>query len=298
MEEIISEFEKALQTDMLKSENKTKLIDNLGFSFKIDLPSDYKQKLDPKNEYSLFSLIYLQLDKKTIEENNTDLIPINTKLSLCEEDKSGILEAYSSMYNDSVNIKNFIRKGPYYFNIGSKKFEKEIKKKFEEIDVKKMITELYDEHLNRNAKAEWHFRIEWFKKAIFLFAILLRYIFSLFYLITTGNKIKFSISMFGNTSIRKQIISNDEIKKIRINFFNFDINIIPITTYSMIHMIGYLIFSYISFKPTIYTTILKNNFLVVIYTIVTLVIMQFVFGNIFKGISILFSFIANKNRNV
>jgi hypothetical protein len=76
-----------------------------------------------------------------------------------------------------------------------------------------------------------------------------------------------------------------------------EVNIIPITTYSLIHFIGYFILFSLNIRPAVYTTILKNNFLVVIYVIVTLVVYQYLVGNILKGIAVLFSYFANKTRD-
>lgn len=87
-----------------------------------------------------------------------------------------------------------------------------------------------------------------------------------------------------------------EAKKFR--FLEYEASFWSIIFYSIVHMIFYLIFMYQNYKPKMLTTIFENNFLTLIYVIVSLFAVEFLIPKllmlVIKYLSILSFYAAHK----
>lgn len=286
---------KALQLD--KGENplkdKIELDKDVGFSFKSDIPEEIKTKLNSKKKSDYFSMIYVKLGQ-LIHKDKTEF-PLIFRFVLCEKIQDIMFEVNSHMINPETDIYNFIDKNQYKIDIETGHIYKG--KKRRRTEFKEVFDSLLLLHFNENGKSYRKKKnFNWIKRIFYPLAFLFRLIFSSIYLIITGKKIIFMRSVFGKTKIQAQIKRKIDVIKLDISFFNVQVNIIPITTYSSLHLAGYIVFFLIDYRPIIYTTILNNNFLVVLYVIVSLVVFQILIGGFFKLLSIFFSFLTEKLR--
>jgi hypothetical protein len=201
--------------DTLKFDNKnvsqiTTLSNNFGFSFQIPLPDDIEQLINPDKKYVFFSLLFIMVDDKALQKDESNIVPLQIRFSFCQQEVSGLFESSSYIFDNNINLKNYIINDKYYYNIVSNELLKKENDKYLDLESNVLFNELYEMHLNRNDRSTHKAII--IKKILKIAAHYLSFcitsFFSLLYTAVTGKKIIFSVSMFGRTNIKDQISKN------------------------------------------------------------------------------------------
>ena len=294
---------------MLKSnfENKFSKIDKreidyihfdneIGFTSELKLSDDLQHKLDPDNRYNLLTIFQGTIDKNKLEFEKSNIVPAHFKIALCDKQNSDLIMIDSSLFNSSIKLLNFAERNKYYVKKTTGQLYKKKGRDYIEINPREIFEDLHKIHLNSKFRGKNRFtNIKWFiLKIIFLFFKILTAIFKYLYLFITGKKLTLAESFLTTTQFRQQVIKEETVIKKEIGFFNIKANIIPIVSYSFLHLVGYIIFYTFRYKPQIFTTILMNNFLTVIYVIVTYFTYEYIIGSFIKWITVCFCFIKNK----
>lgn len=241
-----------------------------GFSAKIN-------PIDNKTGYSTLLSVYLYEDKNNVSEKNTLIV----HATYGEVTDDGIKIRENPRFNDPVDVDS----RDYFF------YDKE-KEVFyrnnEEVDPKQIIEEIYAKHL----KSTRLFAGFWLRSKLFFWRLLARTTFELIsktfalilYLIS-GDKFSYE-PVFETETLNGNIIKSridwgksvegkgDLKESPKVDFFNYKVKHWPILFYAILHGTVFAICFFKNFKPAIITKIFDNNFLTVLYVILSLWIIE------------------------
>lgn len=245
---------------------------SVGFSVR----KDYKK--DDSNSTQL-SIYVNEDDSKNKDLNRRQLI-IRATYGFVTRD-GGIRFRSDPKIGEPIDLES--NEG-YAYDVQNKKFYKDN----EEISPVVLINEIYNKHI----KPTKYYKGLWIRLKVFFWRIFLRslldYISNLFSLVQyiisgdkysfapffeeeklNGKTIKSRLAIYKNIEIKEEFTESE-----KINFFNFKVKHWPILFYSFFHGIFFVIFMMKNYKPVLITTIFKNNFLTVIYIILSIWILE------------------------
>jgi len=231
-------------------------------------------------------------------------IPDNSKYS--EKRKPIIISAtYGKKSDKSVIIRDKIKisdpidlisKNEYYYNADINKLYKGKK----EISPSELVKYIYNLHI----KPTKYIKGFWLRTKLFFWKVIMEKFFAYisiflhhFLYIISGDKYSYKPilreEILNNKIINsnfKEMIGEKENKEMKehlkkgrkFNFLGYEASRWTILFYSMLHLLFYIIFEYKNWHPAIIITILKNNFLTLIYVISSLWVMEIVVPTILK----------------
>lgn len=184
----------------------------------------------------------------------------------------------------------------YYYDVAGNR----LIKKTEEISPIALINEIYDEHI----KSTKPFKGLWLRAKILFWRIISKDIFDVFYNISrfllwlvTGDR--YSYEPILQAEILNNEIVNHSMQELvghrrdrgvkevikarpKFEFLGYSASYWVIIFYSIFHLLLYALFEYEDWRPAIITVLLKNNFLTLIYVIVSLWFMEVIIPMILK----------------
>jgi hypothetical protein len=107
----------------------------------------------------------------------------------------------------------------------------------------------------------------------------LKEVFLILFFIVSGKTAKYKETEYSFTirtqgkAIIEHTVEEGETQKI--DFFGMTLPVIPVLTYSSIHLLSYLFFYLINIKPKIIVHMIENSFLLIIYVIVSFTVMNY-----------------------
>lgn len=229
-----------------------------------------------KTQLSIFVYVESQVSK------NSNRKPLIIHATYGEPTEGGIRIRSNPKISDPIDLES---RDSYFYDVETGEFYKKNKKTCAE----KIIDEIYSKHI----KSTQIVRGLWLNFKILFWKFFLRSLFShtskffcWMLCIISGDKYSYE-PFFEEETLNGKIIKSrfrppveitNQGEKVRenfeesskIDFFNYKVRHWPIVFYSILHGIMYIIFMLKSYKPLIITAIFKNNFLTVIYVIVTL----------------------------
>ena len=81
-----------------------------------------------------------------------------------------------------------------------------------------------------------------------------------------------NISILNDSKYYYKIKENNNLT---IDFFGMKAEIVPLITYSVVHLIAYFVLYYFKFKPSVLKYLFNNSFLTILYVIVSYTIMYY-----------------------
>jgi hypothetical protein len=236
--------------------------------------------------------IQKDLNKKDI--NNTSLLSFYIHNNSPESDskKSILISAtYGKKVQNGVSIRNEIKsftpidlssEGDYYYNA----IDNKLLKKEKEISPTDIVNEIYEDHI----KSTRVFKGFWIRTKIFFWRKLVSGFFKLIssmlhwllYIISGDkysyepiwktevlNGVKMNSKLNGMLGIEKKKFKEDLIESIKFDFLGYKASFWLITFYSIFHLLVYIFCYYQNYKPSIILQIFENNFLTLIYVIIS-----------------------------
>jgi len=250
--------------------------DEFGFSIKRKLKSEDKENV---------SLLKLYIAKKDIEDGKEKKV-LRISVSYGKDYKSSIGRNPDNIKSsDPIDL---ISEDEYYYSINDNKF---FVNKFiigtREIFACDILTGIYSDHV-KSTKLLKGF---WLRSKLYFWRVIVKYSFQFLsklfyyclYIISGDRYIYDPISGEGKingriTSSRWEDISPEPKENLesgdKINVFGYQAKTHSVIVYSSLHLVIYIIFETLKYKPEIITTIFKNNFLTLMYVICSLWIIE------------------------
>jgi hypothetical protein len=250
---------------------------NLGFSI--------KQKDTEKSNYA--SLIHIFVSNKALADEKIKPKPIITSATYGKQTQDGI----SMRREDEFSVYDPIDAefpNEFFYDPQTKQFYR-FGKKIEAIDILKRV---YSKHVKttnpiRGLITRFKIRFWWFfMKDVFNF---ISKIFYYALLVISGNRYKYE-PLMQEVTLNGDVISsawsrrvtpkvNEPQEKLKeakkFQFLQYEASFWSIVFYSILHMIFYVTFMLKNYKPKMLTTIFENNFLTLIYVIISLFAVEF-----------------------
>lgn len=211
-------------------------------------------------------------------------------------DGEGITIRSKIKLTDPVDVDSY---DDYSFDIETG----ELYRKNKKISADELVTEIYGDHVKSTKPLKGLFlRFRMFFWRMFMhwvFEIFSKISYYSFYFIS-GNRYLYA-PFFEEETLNDVVIKSrirdvkikDEIKKAKkVKFLSYEADYWPIIFYSTIHAILYSILMYKNYKPIFITTILKNNFLTIVYVILSLWVLEVVMPKLLKFLIRYFSIIS------
>ncbi len=239
----------------------------VGFSVQKKLDKKLEKKLQITDDKEYRSLLHFSLTEKSLEGDLTKIpIFLRAGFTLVKED---------GFYIDDKFIKNkkylpieLISKDDYFYNYNKNCLYKKTTK----TTIDKIFTEFYNNHIKTTKAIKGTIlRIRLFFWRRFLPGVIksVSFVFKHLYQLISGNKISFPLL--------EQKIAIEEIKQEggKFQFYGYETSKQTIFVYSLLHLLGFLIIFFIFDKtPRFLKVIFQNSFLVLIYAITTLTILD------------------------
>jgi hypothetical protein len=225
------------------------------------------------------SFISFYLPAAVPEENGKRLMVINASYGEKHGDSISIRTSDEIDVNSPIDLSS---KDYYYVPATNKIFEGS-----RELEPLPLVKEIYEEHI----KPTKPFKGLFLRINIRFWRIFLRRIFHWFYLffrgclwLISGDKYSYepvlraevlngtiiAHSMSDMVGRRKWDATEEFKERPRFKFFEYSASYWVIIVYSIIHLVVFLVFEQVGWRPPIFVTIFKNSFLTLIYVIVTL----------------------------
>ncbi|KKQ45970.1 MAG: hypothetical protein US63_C0008G0008 [Candidatus Moranbacteria bacterium GW2011_GWC2_37_8] len=201
-------------------------------------------------------------------------------------DGEGITIRSKNKLTDPVDISNY---DDYSFDIVTG----ELYRKNKKISADELVAEVYSDHMKSTKPLKGLF----LRFRMFFWRMFMNWIFEgfskvfyfLFYLIS-GDRYSyapfFETETLNGTIIKSRIENieaKEETKKAKkMKFLSYEADYWPIIFYSVMHAFLYLFFMYKSYKPVVIITVFKNNFLTIVYVILSLWIIEILLPKLFK----------------
>lgn len=217
-----------------------------------------------------------------ISNNNEEKKPLSASAVYGVETEEGVrLRNGNEIFiNDPIDMES---RSDYFYDLK----DKTLFKKNEKITPEELIDDIYNIHIKPTKLVKgFSLRIKirfWRIWLPFIFTALSK---TCYYLLLTisGNRYTFE-PFVEEEKINDEIISTrSTIHKVKekeslkeskkFHFFDYEASRWSIIFYSLLHLALYGYFSYIDYKPVLITTVLKNNFLIIIYVVCTLGILE------------------------
>jgi len=261
---------------------------NIGFSVKKRL-----SKLD--NNITLLSFY---IPKKIFEEKDTTKKLLSIHATYGKESEGGVIIRNNPKFSDPIDASF---PNEYYYNIANG----ELFKKNKKITADKLLEEIYNTHIKSTKfLIGLGFRTKLIFYRIFLkliFEYIAVYFYGILYLIS-GNLYSYS-PIFDERRRNGKIISStiappeqeDKLKKEekeikKINFLGYEISSFCIFFYSGLHLYLYFALRYNNFNlPLFINKIFENSFLILIYVMFSLIVIDKVVPPIFELLIDVFS---------
>ena len=275
---------------------------NLGFSIK---------KKNNKNDYA--SLMHVFVSSRALNDQSIQPKPIITSATYGKETQGGISMRGEKEFNvhDPIDVEF---PNEFFYDSQTKRFFRYKK----EIKAEDIVDRVYSKHVKttkpiRGLVTRFKIRFWWFFVRDILGFITKIFYYTLF--VISGNRYEYE-PLLQETKINGEITSSAWPRRItntkeakekkedakKFQFLQYEASFWSIVFYSIVHMIFYLVFMYENYKPRILTTIFENNFLTLIYVIISLFAVEFLVPKllmwVIKRLSILRSYAAHKKINL
>lgn len=245
---------------------------SLGFSLLKKLPNEKRD-----GYFSQLGVHVSEVNSKATSPNRKSLVLRATYGKLSEDNDDIYIRQNPTLF-EPLDIENST---DYYYDINTN----EVYENSKRIEGSKILSIFYQSHV----KSTKPFKGLWIRIKILFWKYFLYYFFeriSAFFrwVLYTLSGIHYSYEPFFETEKINGRITKSKINDIQVNevkeegrkiqFFNFEVKYWPIIVYCLLHAIVYSIMIIIPFKPIYITTIFKNNFLTVVYVILSLSIFE------------------------
>lgn len=267
---------------------------SMGFSIR-------KDSANNNGNATQLSVYVYENDTNSKNSNRKPLI-INTTYGIVTSD-GGIRIRSNPKLNDPIDFES---SGTFCYDIVNGDFYKEN----ENISANKIIDEIYKKHI----KSTKPFFGLWLRLKIFFWKLLLSALFKfisdtfcfLLYVVS-GDRYSYA-PFFEEETLNGEIIKSrldipriikakEEVKKSKkILLLGYDAPYWPIIFYAILHGLLYLVFMHYNYKPILITTLLKNNFLTIIYVILSLWFLEKVIPRGLKSLVKIFSKLSFRSQ--
>lgn len=248
----------------------------LGFSMKIKYDKKITRKLKRQHKGSNYmALLYIYASDQDLYNKNLALKPIIARATPGFIGNNGEFRIFDN-YKRSDPIE-LVSEGDYFYDVENNAFFKDEKK----ISADNIIQEIYDLHI-KPTKILWgaylRFKLLFWKTILFWLVNKFSQICILALQIISSNKHSYNVyeryfdivNEDSVTSFEKHKEKKENIKGKKITLFGYAAISRTTISYCGFHFIAYTIFAISDFTPQYITTVFTNNFLTVIYVILTL----------------------------
>jgi len=232
-----------------------------------------KKKIGGKDRLSYFR-IFITKKNYSIEDDKKPLT-INTTHGKENED-GGLIISSSTWKRPLFGPIDLISEDEFFLNIKTEEFFKK-NKKVEPDEILKRIEKLHIKPTKR-------FVGLWLRTKIIIWHVLLKnivkfisYFFIFLLKISTGKKYTYNIittSQFEKELDERFKKDEDTKEGKKLKIFDYEVPAIVFVPYSFIHLALFLIFWHYNYKPEVLVKIFSNNFLTIMYTILTLIMFE------------------------
>ena len=262
MDMLFSEFQNAFTIDETKYHGLAQHENNsIGFSTyrfpSADLQS--KLKIEPRADYRTLFAAYVNRYKSSVG----NLQPIVLRFVFCLYENDTYILDFSKLKNYKQLPIDIMETERYFYDVKKKLICKE---DGTAVDTKKIIEDLYQQHIKlTKLMVNLWFLVRRFliKKVIFRVSdwIINRLNVVLFFF--TGKRyIKSRVILSSDGEVLSTLDSKREV-----DFFGLKVKIIPLFTYSLLHLTGFGVFWYLNIKPGWIHTLLEFNLLTAVYVV-------------------------------
>jgi len=246
--------------------------------------------------------VYVYEDDLNSKDSNRKPLVIHTTYGVVTSD-GGIRIRSNPKLSDPIDFEST---ETYYYNIVSGDFYKEN----ENISANKIIDEIYKKHM-KSTKSFFGF---WLRSKIFFWKLFLSTLFKfisdtfcLLLYVVSGDRYSYA-PFFEEETLNGEIIKSrldipkiikakEEVKRSKkILLLGYDAPYWPIIFYAILHGLLYLVFMHYNYKPILITTLLKNNFLTIIYVILSLWFLEKVIPSGLKSLVKIFSKLSFRSQ--
>lgn len=301
-----------LNNDFIKSFN----LDKEGFTDLtpfIDCTLGFSVKKKGVAEKDYVSLIHVLVSDKVLHDDKIQPKPLIVSATYGRKTLEGIAMRRSEEFNvhDPIDVEF---PNEFFYDLHTKTFYRFNKK----VEAEYILKRVYAKHIKttkpiKGLITRFKIRFWWFfTKNVINFVTRIFYC-TLF--LISGNRYEYE-PLLQETKLNGKIVSSawptrvistrepkekkEDAKKFQ--FLQYDASFWSIVFYSVLHMIFYVFFMHINYKPKMLATIFENNFLTLIYVIISLFIIEFVLPKflmqIIKHLSTLSSYSAHKKINL
>jgi len=276
---------------------------NYGIGFSI------KKRLNDSDNKNI-TLLQFSIRKTILNDEKIKQKPMNIGATYGRDNLDGVTirDFEKTKLTDPIDIEF---PDEYFYNIETGELYKNRKK----ITADKLINRVYNQHIKSTKPIKGFFLIIklflWWKLLYLAFRYLSKVFYFLLFLIS-GNRY-FYEPIFKEEILNNKVIKtefpgekitatkeeiNEKLKEgKKFNFFGYEASRWSIIFYSVLHLMFYIVFIYFNYKPTIVIVVFKNNFITLIYVIVSLWFMESVLPKIFMCSIRFFSCLSFNSRH-
>lgn len=245
---------------------------NYGFHNLTQFDHDAGFSVKKKSCNNYVTLLSIYIPNEIFYNAKIEKKPLNIQAFYGEETREGIRLRAKPKLTEPVDAEFH----EYFYNIRTKELYKNNKK----ITADQLINEVYNTH-TKSTKLIKGFYL---RMKIMFWRILIKSIFEFIskfchfvLFIISGNRYSYE-PICKEEILNGKIIKSQEVKEVKEDlkeskkfpFLGYNTSRWSIIFYSSLHLVFYTIFMYINYKPKFITTILKNNFLTLVYVILSL----------------------------
>lgn len=254
----------------------------------VDIGFNVKKKLNEKDNNNV-SLLSIYISKRTYPETKNFKLPLSVHATYGRNaEGGGVYIRKNPKITEPIDLESA---NTYYYDVVSKEFLTGNKN----ITADDLLNEVYEKHII-TTKINKGFSVIaylWFWKVLIknTFKSIFKGFYCLLFIIS-GDRFTYEpileTEKLNDKVIKSKFekISNDMRDNLKesekFDFLGYKASRWSIIFYSLLHFILYMVFFFIGYKPIFLTTILKNNFLLLIYVILTLWIIEVAMTKIFK----------------
>ena len=272
--------------------NATPFIDGIGFSV--------RKKFKPNDDKNVSQIsIYIYNKPSQIDDSRKSLL-VHATYGRVAKDDGGIYIRSETKLNDPIDIE---ANDEYYYDINTDKFYQKDK----EIKAEELINVFYSQHIKptKTFKGLWlKVKLLFWRNFLYLFFKDISRLFSYLLYVISGNRYsyepfsgegKFNDSLieskYGN-KLKLEDVYGKDVKKFK--FFDYEASQWSIIFYSLLHLFIFFIAYFGKYESNFASTIMKNNFLTILYVIISLWLVENIIPKIIMKLIKLFSILSHR----